>query len=313
MFSNTHDLTMSIKTILQKKQFNQPISLVDVWGECLGNILFGDPHPELYLSSFRQLTLSGQYPFPIFTAIIPAKINKNLIYDWVEFNPFEMNLEDYHLDVKYCNSFWVNGKLVKEAPEPSLSQMMGIFSSAFSVNFDDIMRLFGTNYYQKFLLNQIKNLIQKFELSNLRLTQGRLLDPFYHSNSNKSVIDLFDAGISYNCPILPLLQRQSDIIIYCEASESDVNNLSLMTNYITEQGYPFPNIDFDNFDKDIPQIFHHNQTPSFIFIPNTKIYSTFKLQYTPEEFDDLYNSMYETTVNFLPKIIDHFISFIDIN
>lgn len=302
MFGNINDITMGVKMMGIKKYNKQPISLVDIWGECLCNVLFDESFnkSEKTISSFRNKAISGKYPYPIFTAITQDTSS----YEWIEFNPFEMNINGYYIDVKYSNSYWVNSNLIKACPEPSLCNMLGIFGSAFAANYSDINRIYGKNILTNLILKTIQPLFEKYDMSDYRLSNGKLLNPLFGiNNDEKSVLDVFDAGISFNIPIIPILNRMTDIIIICDATDADkINNLNTMKKYVINKGQKFPNINFDNIDINKPQIIKNKEFPHIIYLPNTKKYSTFKLHYTNEEFDDLFNSMYNSIVNFIPQI-----------
>ena len=308
-FNNTSDILHTAQTFMERKKYGQPITIVDMWGSTLGNVLFDGikDSQNLKISSLREKALSGKYPYPIFTAITPTKGTDHDRYKWLEFNPFEMGGSGLYVDIEYSNSVWNKGDLQEICSEPALESMLGIFGSAFSVDYNDIIRLYGTNMYRRGILKYFKAIVEKFELQDFRIAKGKLLNSFYGLDDNdKPILDVFDAGISFNSPILPLLERGMDIIIHCDAGDTNpedrFHNFQLMLDYVKTKGFDLSHIDPSLMDFKKCYIFTHQTAPSIIYIPNIVEYSTFKFQYSPEEFDHLFDSMYNTIINLQPEI-----------
>ena len=289
IFSNIQDLYDGLTIINSKKTAGQPSSIiVDLWGGCLNNILFGNipNNSKLTLSALEHTVATGKYPFPIFTAV--ARFPNE--YKWLEFTPTTLRSidDDLSIPIEYSNSRWSQGQLVEVLPEPSLGNLMGIFGSAFAINFNDILKHFTS----RFLVNTLKPLLSNLNLSDKSLAEGQLYNPF-----GPGVLSVVDAGIDFNYPILPLLDRKLDIIILCNFASGDpLSNLMPMFEHLASKNYILPNIDIKATDWSKPQIFTSN-LPFIVYIPNTLHFSTFKLEYSEKDFDNLFDSMYTTTIN----------------
>lgn len=51
----------------------QSVTLVDIWGYIIGNMIFGEDWNQIYLSNYQEIIKKGKYPFPFFTCIAVDK------------------------------------------------------------------------------------------------------------------------------------------------------------------------------------------------------------------------------------------------
>ncbi|MCL4229063.1 hypothetical protein KJZ61_00030 [Candidatus Dependentiae bacterium] len=134
----------TVDNLLVKFCYEQPPSVVDLYGNWLANAFlgknstldFGVDANLVYLASTVKNDLPSQvdriattkYPFPVYTAIQEGS------HEFFEFTPFEVGcrkLEVYIPTWGFGRKF-NNGHSVDNAPEQSLGYMLGIFGSAFS-------------------------------------------------------------------------------------------------------------------------------------------------------------------------------------
>lgn len=295
---STEDLRIGCGIVLKQHYQNLPLAVpVNFWGSCIANIMLGDilnPSDLMNqgLSSCQTKLTTGNYPFPIFTAVS----RKDNEFQWYEFNPFFFRpcYSSNFIPVQHCNSHRKHDKIIETCSEPSWPQLFGIFGSAFSANFNDIFRHFNNHH----LLTFISPLIYHYRMQNWNLPEAHILNPF-SSLSNDKFLPLIDAGIHFNFPILPITERHPDIIILANFSSQNQPDIHTMLNYLSKFNYPFPPL--SNCDLQQPHIFYplpNSSQPLLIYLPNQKHYSTFKLQYSFSEFDDLFDHMYQTVLDF---------------
>lgn len=120
---------------------------------------------------------------------------------------------------------------------------------------------------------------------------------------------LIDAGIDFNIPLPPLLERQVDLFIVFDSSSNtallDTKNHALIgaRTYATRKGYTLPalnsleDIGIEPIEKRIKILIDNDdpQAPIIIYIPNTVSVTTAKFSYSGQEYDDLEQSAYQST------------------
>lgn len=142
------DLSLSeIKSIfsaLVKKgvTYGQSVNLVDVYGALLANILLEDitPNKQTFaLPDLQAKIMTGNYPLPIATAVLGGSIENRPCF---EFTPFEIGCRELTMFIPS----WALGRTFSNgvseqispglySPTPSLGYYMGIWGSAFAVDF----------------------------------------------------------------------------------------------------------------------------------------------------------------------------------
>lgn len=312
-----------LQKLLIKTLYKQPLSAIDIYGAILGNTLLADSgkgRMNMTLSESHQAVLMGFLPLPIYTSI---QTNKTP-YEWMECTPFEIgsdNLKSYIPTWAYGRKFQ-HGASLDSAPEQSLGYFMGIFGSAFEVNFKDI--LFHTHDQLYTIKMKLPKLLQEpaqdmldvianSPLNDLRLFPSMLRN-FTHNIQWSPLCDdknicLVDAGIDFNVPFPPLMRagRQVDLIIVYDSSGEikGAKELKSAELYARRKGLKFPKIDYATVDKNIVSIFKDEdpKTPMVIYFPRianrdykdfdpdycteNSYCSTLNFKYTKEQFNEL--------------------------
>lgn len=267
------------------------------------------------LSQFRSKIDDGNFPMPIFTAVSVANG-----YKWFEFNPYEVGLidQDRYIPSWSFGRRFAKGKSIDYAPEHGIDYLMGIWGSAFTASLGEIM---GFCLNKKFVMEvagaKEKNILgddyitAKFrsEFLNIRLSPAKVKS--LDLGNENSFYTLVDAGIDFNLPVPPLLkkERKIDLIIICDLSSNaeTATELKYAEEYAVKNGLKFPKINYEGIDKSIISIFKdpNPEVPIVIYMPMIKnvcysrlfdpkefvkqgrFCSTFNLQYTPQQFDEL--------------------------
>ena len=120
---------------------------------------------------------------------------------------------------------------------------------------------------------------------------------------------LVDAGLDFNIPFPPLLERKIDLYIVFDASSNtallDTKNNAMVgaADYAKRKNYPFPSIeklkdaDSNPIEKRVIVLNDDNHNcPTIIYIPNLVEITTLKFSYSGQEFDDLENGAYKTVI-----------------
>ncbi|XP_046710909.1 cytosolic phospholipase A2 zeta-like [Silurus meridionalis] len=116
------------------------VSLIDTWGLIIENLIFGKKHTDT-LSHQKNAVSEGQNPLPIYTAVNMKKDSiGSTVPEWCEFTPFEVGFSKYgtFFPAEYFGSEFYLGHVVKKLPETRISFLLGIWSSAFSINLAQI-------------------------------------------------------------------------------------------------------------------------------------------------------------------------------
>ncbi|XP_033836050.1 cytosolic phospholipase A2 zeta-like isoform X2 [Periophthalmus magnuspinnatus] len=127
----------------KKEKQGHLVSYIDMAGLIAEHFVFGQKNTST-LSDQKKTVTNGQNPLPIYTAVnVKEAINGNLPEaEWVEFTPFEVGLQKYGAFIRAENfdSEFFLGHLIKKLPELRLPFLIGIWSSAFSVNFTSLWK-----------------------------------------------------------------------------------------------------------------------------------------------------------------------------
>uniref|UniRef100_A0A668AS89 Phospholipase A2 n=1 Tax=Myripristis murdjan TaxID=586833 RepID=A0A668AS89_9TELE len=106
------------------------VSFVDMWGLIIEHLLFG---------KVKNLS-EGQNPFPIYTAVNMKDRLTGCEPEWCEFTPYEVGIPKYGAFVRaedFGSQFFL-GHMIKKLPEIRIPYLIGIWSSAFSVNLSQL-------------------------------------------------------------------------------------------------------------------------------------------------------------------------------
>jgi hypothetical protein len=185
------------------------------------------------------------------------------------------------------------------AQEQTLGYYLGIFGSAFEVSLKDIISMSAKNLakiksdlpsYIAQPLHETLKLILATALSEIRLFPAQLPNIGYQladcPEQKEKTVELVDAGIDFNLPVVPLLNknRTPDILIVYDSS-STVNGapeLKRAMQYAARKGIKLPDINYNFIDQKAISVFKDesdNTVPIVIYIPRIK--------------NDQYNSMFD--------------------
>jgi phospholipase A2 len=298
------DVNQIIATITSKMLAGQKVSLADVWGGMIGNVLFeglpgGSEH--ICLSGLAAKINSGNYPFPIFTAALDFDNSQD--YRWFEFNPFEIGCHDFKawIPSSAFGKKFDNGISTDCCPEQSLSYLTGIFGSAYAANFHEVVEEIANNLPQ---LRDIRlSPAQVFSFTKNLESSGYAQADYY---------TLVDAGLDCNIPFQPLLNRPTDIIIVCDATDdnqqpNESSSMRAAEAHAKARGQKFPKIDYTGIGSKKMSIFSNESdktVPTIIYFRNLLPFSTFKFDFTNQEFESLCNAMESAVIESKNSIIN---------
>lgn len=305
--ASTHLLTTplsmeaSYKTLYKKVKNSQDTSLIDMWGMLLANSFMRNLTPggrKVYLSELAPNLDAGNFPLPIFTSV--GSFNND--YVWFEYSPFEIGSHELgaFIPTKTFNSKFENGVTTSIDAEQTLGFLMGIFGSAFSVNARDLVRIFKDKIPGKTLTFALDKITQIMDFGGWRVTAAKVRNFTYGMRNQamreKKRLTLMDGGIGFNLPLPPMLRRDVDIYIFCDASTSSEKGGALRKamEYAQKNGYKFPRIDYSILGEQRVSIFMDYNDPSVpmvIYVQNELDFKTTKFEYTPSEFTQLSNHM----------------------
>lgn len=302
-----------IENLAKKFISKQEITLIDIYGFLLSNILlseFGEKKYSMGMSQSSALFKNGKYPLPIGTAVEALEE-----YEWFEFTPFEIGSSYFNAYIptwSFGRKF-VNGKSVGFAPEQSLGFIMGIFCSAFSADIEEIAKTIKTyidknNNFLKFT----NNIISESNFGDIRFVPAKVNNFTYgmfdSQMQNVEQLTLVDGGHDFNLPIAPLLRPERNIDIIFIGDYGFMSNYKeTMKNaekYVAKKGLKFPKINYKKLDKNIISVFKDENDPTvpvvvyFPLIKNKKYSRTFdpktaqycntlNFEYSEREFNEL--------------------------
>lgn len=276
------EMALISDALLVKAVLGQTLTLVDLFGVLLANRLlrnFGDRRHLVYLSQQIERIKYGDRPFPIYTAV-DGRSEAARAPHWYEFTPYEIGSPWLGLYVPtwgFGRKF-VNGSSVDFAPEQDFGFLMGIFGSAFALNFRDIWKELKNEIEN----DMVKNIVELILLSfhDLRISWGAVHNFSAGMVASKIKNDrdmrLIDGGLEFNLPYAPVSgdrpERIADIMIFLDASKSVINAVELRKAeaYARKQGHKFPAIDYTGIDKRIISVFKDEKdssVPVVVYMP----------------------------------------------
>lgn len=307
---NTNQISSALTL---KMGFNQPLSLIDIYGALLAEKLLGfsnDPQGIYLIDQINKIS-GGEYPYPIYTAVLAISP-----YEWFEFTPYEVGsiyLKSFVPGWAFGH-FFNNGQTVYNIEPPlSLGFMMGVWGSAFSANFREILEHEGDKINPVELRNLLKIAVAKPTIGETRISTAVVYNftfnvPDLPLNTYEK-ITLVDAGLDFNIPTPPLLrpERTVDIIIVLDASGNVAGAPALhkAEEYAKRHGLKFPKINYENIDKTICSIFQSADPsiPTIIYFPliknerygsfdpaesiKTSYAKTYNFKYSAEQINEL--------------------------
>jgi len=256
LFHGDIDSTQIATALLKKKVFGQPISIVDIYGALLGQkILKGlddstDPNNTFLINQTSRIA-DGTWPLPIYTAVI-APDSRRDPYEWIEFTPYEVGSEYLRTYVPSwaAGQHFVNGRSTQKAPPQSLGYFMGIWGSAISANFSEML----TEYESKLSMTVralLRGAMAYGTIGETRILPAHLWNFTYHMKDKplqqKEKLAIVDAGVDFNNPLPPLLRSERNvdiIIVFDQSAKIDASNLKKAAEYFKKRGVEFASIDY---------------------------------------------------------------------
>lgn len=337
---------LDIENLIEREFLNtyhgQKITSVTIWGEMLGDKFLNHLDKERYkykLSDIKNVISNADIPMPIFNSAIAFESKDySAIYHWMEYTPYEIGCRDNKMFVPtwaFGRKF-KKGKSVNNLQEPSLEFLMGVWGSAFTATLNEIIKNFK-NKIPNIIFNDIEKVVNHSTLGEIRLFPAELYNPAYKAKNNKwqkyKRITLVDAGLDCNLPLLPLVQREADIIIIFDSSADIIGAPELKKAEIQAKtrNLKFPKIDYENIDKKHISIFkdeNDKNCPIIVYMPliqdtsyssdfnpvesiKNGFCNTLNLCYTQEDFDLLFgltkyivNKEKDTILNLIKDFIN---------
>ena len=259
-----------------KLAFDEPITIVDIYGGLLANRLlnhYGSDAQRVYLSKQAERLANADIPYPIYTAIDARQAVAREPH-WFEYTPHEIGSPYFGVYVPSWayGRLFDNGQSQDFAPEQSLGFFMGTWGSAFGVHFgrawDEVVdQIPGT---------VIKNMIEKKLIGSVggkRITTSwaEIFNFMYGMAGQELVerktIKFVDAGIDFNLPYPPVSgerpERKADIMIFLDFSGGSLAaGMKKTEEYARRKGLKFPKIDYKNLEKKAVSIFMDLNDPS---------------------------------------------------
>ncbi|MFH0898303.1 MAG: hypothetical protein V1855_01880 [bacterium] len=323
----TLDWKNIIKKIEEKFLTYNHLEPADLWGGILINRLMGDlpqSGQNYTFSSTRNfLKKTIIYPFPLFTAVIKDTFDETNEYEWFEVSPFASgsNYLDGFIPTRYLGSVFENGESTSIRPEETLGYLFGIFGSPYDINAGDLLlqltQLIPESFTFKYtILTFVHHFIKKYKLDKTNVLPSPINNPTYKMESSphaNELITLADAGFDFTLPFPPLLKRNVDIIICCDAATDAITKgfpeLKMAQRYAQRYSFRFPSLKYAKKICNYIFIFDKNEAgqtdpkiPTIIYCINPSQESTFKLQYSEKEFNTICDFI-ETLVAKNKKVI----------
>jgi|SRR3989338_1525381 len=302
--TNILTANLDYSDLLRKYAYEQPISMVDIYGLLLGNKLLENNYK---LSYQKNIINNRFYPFPIYTSII-ANNGLNL-YEWMEYTPIEIGSRymNSYIPTWSFNRYFEYGYSLRSIQEPSLSYLMGIWGSAFSANINEILSHLSNNLPQ-YIYNNLHYNAKTYNIGDYRFYPASVHNFSYNFDSpfsNDKYLTLIDAGLDFNLPLPPLLERNLDIIIVLDSSlyVDSSPELFKAQNYAISRHLPFPSVDYTRAGREIISVFHSPNAPTILYLP--RIFNPhYSISYDPDQI--ISSGGYLNSFNFLytPSQID---------
>ena len=296
------------ENLFKKFIFDKPLSITDIYGGALTSLFLNtennkEPY-EIVLSTQANTIAHGSRPFPIYNAITAYQP-----YTWVYFTPYEIGsnalggfIPTWALGRKFINSLSIN-----HAPQESLGFLLGTFGYAIGANLKEALAKIEAEIKPEFLVNILKKIGHETIIGRQRLfpaeinnfTYGMLNLPY----GSKKTIVLLDAGIHYNLPMPPLLEKERavDLILIFDNSAGTLGNeLRATEAYFKEKNIPFPPIDYEKINNVVTVFKDPNSiAPTIIYFPlvkNNRYSKDFDPKNCPGDACNTFNFTYNTMV-----------------
>lgn len=282
----SYDILKNLALPLAKNCISKHLTIIDIYGALLGQVLLSgnkkNPH-EMYLHTQLSNVESAKHIYPIYTAVI----EELTALEWLEFTPHEVGADTLggFIPSWALGRKFVSGFANESAEPPTLSYLLGLWGSAFKEYWKEFIHnqqrsVENSNFLNRSLLWPMLKLLGNIEVCSASIpnfTYQLFNDNLHHLQ----YLQLVDAGVYCNLPIIPLMrpERKVDIIIVLDASK-DIENLHELRRaefYAKVKGLNFPHINDLSADKRICTVFECTNTPIIIYMPcvKNKEYSDF--------------------------------------
>lgn len=320
------------QSIEYKYAQTRDIQFVDLFGGLLADRLMkelGKMAQSISFSDFATDEYVKNYPQPLFTAVYPESIQRCLCFFGTQHHIIEITPEitrrcfteefisTNKLGIYHEALPCIEGLSFAHQPTLSLGSILGFCGSAYAANMEEIVSVV-VDLLVEYLesksradLTIERGLIIRELLASLkarRIVPGRV--PNFTSTETKEIC-LVDAGVMANLPLLPLLERQSPVILVCDASDGkgtrngDYPQLEKIAEYAQEHNMPFPSLSSKHAEYvgNNIIIFKRNKqgavahdVPTIIYFYNKIDKGTFEFLYTEEEFDTIVEQMRQAVI-----------------
>jgi hypothetical protein len=278
--SSAQEIDLMTQALLVKVVMDQPLSIVDLFGVLLGNMLFkdfGDQRHRVYLSHAISRVRDGQMLFPLYAAIRAEPLFDPM---WYESSPYEVGgawLGKYSPTWAFGRMF-VDGASADYAPEQSLGYMLGVFGSTFAAQVQQIYQDIEPSISSATIKELLQSLLKPIYYDRLTSAEIRNFSAGLYKQTvpNLEILRLADAGSDpgFNFPY-PLLspdrpERCSDLLIFFDMTVGGTRGQDLVSaqKYAQYHGYPFPPIDLATIGDKAVALFKGDtpETPSILYV-----------------------------------------------
>ncbi|KAF5916717.1 hypothetical protein HPG69_005512, partial [Diceros bicornis minor] len=157
-----------VESLWKKKSSGQPVTFTDIFGMLIGETLIHN-RMNATLSSLREKVNTAQCPLPLFTCLhVKPDVSELMFADWVEFSPYEIGMAKYgtFMAPDLFGSKFFMGTVVKKYEENPLHFLMGVWGSAFSILFNRVLGVSGSQNKGSTMEEELENITAKHIVSN---------------------------------------------------------------------------------------------------------------------------------------------------
>lgn len=284
------------------------------WGTLIGSLLIEEDLNKLKNIALSSLTANldaTKHPYPLFSSII----SNSRPYSWIEFSLHEVrayNQLDGNDSRIPINQFYSR---YNSTQEENIAFMLSLFSSAHTAKPRDVYERIQTwlsnptipkksNIFPESFRQQAHKWLDAID--HIHLPAGKVVNFTRHEKNarykDKPWLEIADAGISCNIPLMPLFARNIDIYFICDISallqKQIFNDLEILAEQAKEGNYPFPQIDYSQLKLNECNIIADDipNSPILFYFPFSYPFQTTKLQYSEQEFSYLFNNVKKATL-----------------
>ncbi|XP_065340646.1 cytosolic phospholipase A2-like [Cloeon dipterum] len=185
-------LVVYLWKLRQKYKSGQPISLTDIFGHILGDMILKD-RKNSKLSTQRRVVHEGKAPLPLYTCLnVKNNVPANVYQEWVEFSPYEIGIPKYgaFVDTEFFGSKFYLGQIVRNYPELPLHYLQGVWGSGFSI----LLKRFFSSWEElkKSVTSPPQGTPETIEIDGFTFNRSQLFsdDDYQQDDSSDSDIDL---------------------------------------------------------------------------------------------------------------------------